>query len=139
MIYNSQNELDANKARVKLDFFIKEGKVFELKEKRFNRSQKQNRALHLFFQMLSTELNDLGLEFTYSGLNVESISLMYTPELVKNFFWRPIQIALFDIQSTTEINTYQINQILDVIIKFIGERGVYVEFPNKELLIEQGK
>jgi hypothetical protein len=129
------NELDANKARVKLEYFIKEGKVFELKQKRMTRTLRQNRALHKFFEMIAGELNDLGIEFTHVGLSVDIISTMYTPELVKNFFWRPIQIALFGIDSTIDLNTHQINDIIDVITKFFGEKGIYVEFPNKEALL----
>ena len=56
MIYYSDKPLDANKARTKLDFFIKQGKVFELKEKRVTRTLRQNSALHKFFEMISTEL-----------------------------------------------------------------------------------
>ncbi len=135
MIYYSDKDIDAKRARVKLDFFIDNGKVFELKQKKVTRSLLQNSALHKFFEIVAGELNDLGQEFTYSGLSVDAISTMYTPEIVKNFFWRPIQIALFDIKSTTDLDTNQMNKIIDVITKFFGERGVYVEFPNKEQLL----
>ncbi len=137
MIYYSDNEIDAKKARVKLDFFIDQGKVFELKEKRLTRTLKQNSALHKFFEIIASELNDLGEEFTYQGLSVKAISTMYTPDIVKNFFWRPIQIALFNIESTKDLKSKEINDIIDVITKFFGERGVYVEFPNKEQLNDE--
>ena len=135
MIYYSDKDIDAKKARTKLEYFIKEGKVFEIKQKKVTRTLKQNSALHKFFVIIATELNDLGEEFTYQGLSVDAISTMYTPDIVKNFFWRPIQIALFDIKSTTDLTTRQMNDIIDVIVKFFGEKGVYVEFPNKEQLL----
>jgi len=130
MIYYSDKDIDAKKARTKLDYFIKEGKVFELKEKRLTRTLRQNSALHKFFEIIANELNNIGEEFTYQGLSVDAISTMYTPDIVKNFFWRPIQIALFDIKSTTDLESKQIDKIIDVITKFFGEKGVYVEFPN---------
>ena len=94
----------------------------------------QNRSIHKFFVIISDNLNDLGIEFCYTGLTGIDLSVRYTPEIVKNFFWRPIQIALFNIESTTKLNTKKINDISDVIIKFFGERGVVVEFPNKDRL-----
>lgn len=135
MIYYSDKDIDAKKARTKLDYFIKEGKVFELKQKKVTRTLKQNNALHKFFEIVANELNNIGEEFTYQGLSVDAISTMYTPDIVKNFFWRPIQIALFDIKSTTDLESKQIDKIIDVITKFFGEKGVYVEFPNKEQLL----
>ena len=72
------------------------------------------------------------LEFQYQGLEGLDLSIMYTPNIVKEFIWRPIQIALFNIESTTKINTKQINKIVDVITKWFGEKGVYIDFPRKE-------
>ena len=137
MIYYSDKDIDAKSARVKLDFLIKQGKVFEIKEKKVTRTLKQNSALHKFFVIIAGELNDLGEEFTYQGLSVEAISLRYTPDIVKNFFWRPIQKALFEIDSTTDLTTHQMNDIIDVITKFFGEKGVYVEFPNRDQLTDK--
>lgn len=96
------------------------------------RTSKQNRALHKYFTFVSDELNNIGLEFHYQGLKGIELSIMYTPNIVKEFIWRPIQIALFDIESTTKINTKQINKIVDVITKWFGEKGVYIDFPRKE-------
>ena len=138
-IYQTLNELDVNKARVKLEYFIKEGKVFEMKEKRFTRTLLQNNSMHLFFTMIATELNNMGREFVYEGLNVDSISVMYTDKIVKEFFWRPLQLTLFGIKSTTELDSNQMNKIIDVIVKFFGDKGVYVEFPNKDLMLKSMK
>ena len=137
MIYQSNIDLEAKQARVKFDYLISEGKAFELKEKRITRTLKQNSAMHKFFVMVSTELNDLNIEFVYEGLSVDSISMMYTPELVKDFFWRPIQMALFGIKSTKKLNTAQINDIIDVITKFFSDRGVFVEFPGNDRMISE--
>ena len=41
---------------------------------------------------------------------------------------------MFDIESTKDINTKQMNEIIDVIDKFFAERGVYVQFPDKDQL-----
>ncbi len=105
-------------------------RLIELKEIKPTRTNLQNRALHLFFNMISDELNNLGLEFRYAGLVSKEIAIPYTWLIVKDRVWRPIQITLFDIESTKEINTEQINKIADVLIKFFGERGISISFPN---------
>lgn len=98
------------------------------------RTNSQNSALHLFFDMISFALNELNQEFCYTGVTGRELSMMYTPNLVKTMFWHPIQTALFDTKSTTELNNEQINQISDIIIKFFAEKSVVLEFPSKETL-----
>ena len=137
MKFDLSDEIQSLKAIARWKYLIEKGCKIELVEIRDTRSQAQNRALHLYFTMISEQLNELGLEFQYTGLKGSAISLMYTPELVKNMVWRPIQIALFDIESTTKINTKQINQIIDILTKFFGERGVSIEFPSFESLMNE--
>ena len=96
------------------------------------RTTKQNSSLHLFFDLISFALNELGQEFCYTGVKGFNLTTRYTPLIVKEFFWKPIQITLFDIESTTKLNTQQMNEVIDVIVKFFGEKGVFIEFPNNE-------
>ncbi|MBL4703470.1 MAG: hypothetical protein JKY54_03055, partial [Flavobacteriales bacterium] len=53
---------------------------------------------------------------------------------VKEFIWKPIQNALFDIKSTTKLDTKEINEIIDVITKYFGDKGITVDFPSIESL-----
>lgn len=108
--------------------------LVEVKKRNRTRSISQNNALHLYFQFIADSLNELGLEFCYEGVKRMKLSTRYTPFIVKEFFWRPIQVALFDKKSTTELTTSEINEIIDVITKFFGERGVDVVFPSVESL-----
>lgn len=136
MLFNLQNESDILKAQTDFKGFLQRGDTIELIQKRYTRSGQQNKALHVLFTMMSSQLNEMGLEFHYFGLKGHILTSRYTPEVVKNYFWRPIQISLFDIQSTKKINTQQINDIVDVIVKWFGEKGVLIEFPNVELMIK---
>ena len=136
MQINPNNKQELKKG---VDYFNKlcEGKTpFELKGISQSRNAKQNRALHLYFRFISNSLNELGMEFKYHGLKINHVTTRYTENIVKEFIWRPIQIALFDIESTTKINTKQINQIIDVITKYFGERGINIQFPSIETLID---
>lgn len=108
---------------------------FEIKKLSNSRTSKQNRALHLYFRFISDELNNLGLEFHYQGLKINNLSSRYTEHIVKEFIWRPIQVALFDVDSTSKINTIQMNEIIDVITKHFAEKGIYLAFPSIETLI----
>ena len=131
MILNLQKEVDRVKAKSYFHKLMDNGNQIELKNIE-TRTTKQNSAIHKFFVLICEQLNEMGLEFYYSGLKGMDICTRYTPTIVKEFFWRPIQIALFDIESTTKLNTKQINEISDVIIKFFGDKGVVIEFPNRE-------
>lgn len=137
MKYDSNNPIETARCKNRFNFLIKNKRLIELKDIKNTRTNQQNRALHLFFDFISEELNNLGMEFKYIGLSTPEISLMYTPDLVKNMVWRPIQIALFDVVSTTDLDTEQMNQIIDVITKFLGDRGVKIEFPNIETLMNE--
>ena len=137
MKFDLTNIVDVTDAKIRLKKLIELGRTIELKALSDKRSSKQNRALHKLFTIMSEQLNEMGLEFQYCGVKGSMLSTRYTPEVVKNYFWRPIQMALFDIESTKHINTIQINEVVDVISKFFGERGVIIEFPSVEMLMNK--
>jgi hypothetical protein len=133
-LYNLQNETEVINFDDKCNYLKSKGKTADLIEKKNTRTTKQNSALHLLYSIMCNHLNELGLEYRYFGLKGQVLEMRYTTDIVKNFIWRPIQIALFDIESTTKINTSQINEILDVITKFYADKGVVIQFPSKESL-----
>lgn len=134
MNYDLSDRKDLRAFEVESDIFTVRKSLVELKEVKRNRTTQQNSALHKFFVLISEQLNELGMEYRYFGLKGQEISLKYTPELVKMFFWKPIQVALFNYESTTKLNTKEMNEIIDIIIKFFGDKGVLIEFPNREHL-----
>ena len=137
MKYDLQNPILTKQFEADCIKFKALQKIVELKEVKNTRSVKQNGALHLFFTMVASQLNDLGLEYQYTGISGKTFELRYTPELVKTFIWKPIQLSLFGFESTTKLTTEEINQILDVIIKFFAEREVLIEFPSIESLLNK--
>lgn len=136
MKYDLQNEVDRKRFEEYSAKLLRLGKQCDLSEVKITRTQQQNKALHVYFTMISYELNELGMEFSYSGLNRNSFSMRYTPEIVKDFIFRPIMSAMFDIKSTTKLKTSQIDELIDVITKFFAERGVTLDFPSIERLME---
>lgn len=129
-LYNTGTSEGYIQALDKLHYFKSIGASIEIKQVKLTRSSAQNRALHLYFTFCANALNDAGIEFRYTGLKLIEIEMPWTPDLFKEMVWKPIQLTLFQIESTTKINTTQINTILDVLTRFFAERGIDVSFPN---------
>ena len=132
MIFNFQNKCEVESFKEKSNFYINKGYTVDLIQKKNTRTTKQNSALHLLFTIVSNQLNEIGIEFQYIGLKGSVISTRHTPNLVKEHVWKPIQKALFNIDSTTKLNTEQINEIVDVLTKYFGDKGIVIAFPSKE-------
>ena len=132
MKYNLSHEQDSSRFVRRVQFLKEKGSTVELKEVKDTRTTRQNSALHLYLDWLSEEFNGLGITYNHPILDVE---LPYTMEIVKEQIWKPIQLSLFGTNTTTKLNTEQMNEVIDVISKFLGERGVYLEFPNIDTLI----
>lgn len=98
------------------------------------RSSQQNKSLHVLFQNISFELNRLGMEFTYNGIKGIEIQTTYTPEIVKEFLWKPLQNALLKKESTTKLTTQDINMIFEILGKYFSEKGVVIDFPSAETI-----
>jgi len=139
MIFKTSNETEVFKAKEYFNKLMNQDCKFELKKIIESRSSLQNSSLHLFFVFVANELNNLGMTFSYDGLKLKGLESRYTELIVKEFIWRPIQIAMFDIQSTKKINTKQINEIIDVLVKFFGEKGIDLQFPSIETLMNKRK
>jgi len=131
MKFNLEDKIQRNLAFNMFNKLNADEKLIELKDVKKTRNSLQNSALHLYFTLIAEELNNLGLTFNYTGLVTKNLETRYTMEIVKDFIWRPIQRILFKIESTSKINTAQINEIVDILTKHFGENYYfYVPFPN---------
>ena len=85
----------------------------------------QNRSLHKFCQMLADVLNDAGYDMKRTLKH--DVEIPWTMENVKNHLWRPIQIALTEKESTTELDTVEPTAIHEVLCRHLGTKlGVTV-------------
>jgi hypothetical protein len=134
MIYDTSNKKEIAQLKVDILSLIDAKAIVECNKVTKKRTSNQNRSLHLYFTMISEQLNDLSLDFKYTGLKGMELSMRHTPEIVKTFIFKPIMMAMFDIESTTKINTQQINEVLDVLTNYFAGLGVVIEFPSKESL-----
>ena len=98
------------------------------------RTNQQNRALHVLFNLLAEELNEHGFDMKRT-LKPE-VDIPWNPVTVKEYLWRPIQQAQLHKTSTKELTTKEIDEVFDTINKHLGERlGIHVPFPSIEELM----
>lgn len=95
------------------------------------RTQRQNKALHTYFQLLADTLNEAGLDMKI--VLKPNIAISWNKQTVKDYLWRPIQEAYIKEHSTTKLSTKDITEIYEFITRHLGEKfGVFVEFPSAE-------
>lgn len=101
--------------------------IFGLKPQR---TKKQNKAMHLAFTLLADQLNDMGLDMK----KMIRVDIPWTPQTVKEWLFKPIMEAMLLKDSTTELDTKEISDVWEVLMKNLAEkRGVeYIEFPSEE-------
>lgn len=60
-----------------------------------------------------------------------SFELRWTPENVKEFIWRKIQVALYNKKSTTRLKTNEVDKVYEVMSKVLAEKAqVSIPFPS---------
>ena len=90
------------------------------------RTIKQNKALHKFFQEVSAELNNQGVDVR---VMVKNLRVDSTPEMVKDIF-RAIGKEKYGINSTTELTTRQVNDCFDEFNRMLAAEDIYIPFPS---------
>ncbi|MFA6989754.1 MAG: hypothetical protein WC197_06775 [Candidatus Gastranaerophilaceae bacterium] len=101
----------------------------ELKEEK--RTITQNNALHLFFTLLAEELNNAGLDMRKTLK--QEVEIPWSPQTIKEYLWRPIQIAAIKKQSTIDLNSNEVDIVWNILNRHLGEKfGIYVPFPSEE-------
>lgn len=115
-----------------------EGKSWVLQRTTRTRTDVQNRALHKYFEMVSTALSEAGHTFDLT-IGKKIVKLEWTPTLVKEAMWKPIQKALIGKSSTTKLDkTTEINQVYEHINRFLSNKPIciYVPFPHEDKKVE---
>ena len=98
------------------------------------RTNQQNRALHLWLQMLADALNDAG--YHANDKIVFHADISFTKENLKENAVHPVMYALFpEIESTAKLSKTQIQDVYLHVDRAISERtGVSVAWPTEEQL-----
>ena len=137
MKYDLSKESDIYLFSNQVEWLLANKKLCELDVIKTKRTITQNKALHLYFEFISNELNELGIVFYYTGLKGLTMETRFTPLVVKEFIIKPIINTLFNVDSTTKLDTKMINEVIDVVNKFMSDKGVYIPFPSIQSLIDK--
>jgi len=95
------------------------------------RTPKQNNSIHAYFDLLADELNAAGLDMRQ--VLKPSVDIPWTASSIKEFIWKPIQKAMLGKESTTELETKEVDKVFDVLNRHMGEKfNIHVPFPSLE-------
>ena len=104
--------------------------IYEIDIKNMDiRTIQQNKAIHKYYNMLASALNDAGLTIT----KVLKIDTPWSMDSVKSEIWRPMQKAVTGKTSTTKLTRSEVSNIYDHLhAHFSSKYGVDVQFPSKD-------
>ena len=96
------------------------------------RTSQQNRALHLYCQMVADELNAAG----YDAQTVITLPISLTQDIVKDCIFRAIMRALYpDKESTTELSTTEMQDVYENMNAATAQKfGVSIPWPSEDVL-----
>lgn len=107
-----------------------EGKKPSLEEQ--VRTERQNRAIHLWFRQIADTLNDGGLSIK-EVLQHFRMDVPWTEKSVKSILWYTAQKRMFEKDSTAKLTTKEATRIEEVVSRFLNlECGVNIPFPSVE-------
>lgn len=87
--------------------------------------------MHRYFALLAEALNDAGLDM--KAVLEPGVAIPWTPENVKNHLWRPLQEAYKGKESTTELDTKEVQEIYETLNGHLGTKlKVHVPWPSVE-------
>lgn len=97
------------------------------------RTLTQNKAIHVLFEHLATELNEAGLDVRTTLK--EDFEIPWNSRLVKELIWKGVLKAYTGKESTTQMTTKEIDQIFEIIARHLAQRfGLSIEFPSLDSL-----
>ena len=125
------NEFQLEEAKKELDKFYNENGYVEVEAKTAKtRTQRQNRALHVFCRQLAETLREKDFDtakFFKSGFEVP-----FTTEIVKDNVWKPIQRAVTNKERSSKLSRTEVSEVFDVINRLLAEKGIHVPWPEKK-------
>jgi len=131
MIFNASIETDVQTAIERLNYLIKNQKVFELKEKKKRRSINQNSYMHLLFGWF-------GLHFGYTLEEVKQE--IFKKEVNPDIFYLGEKTGIVNLsewQSTSKLDTGEMTLAIDRFRDFSATHGLYLPEPKDLAALQQ--
>ena len=84
------------------------------------RTSQQNKALHVYFELVADALNSAGFDIQKT-IEKSPIDISWSRESVKELLWRPIQKTIYSKQSTTELEkSKEIDAVYENLNRFLA-------------------
>lgn len=127
MWYKGNSFIDHNRAREKLNQLIKDGKDFQLTEKRFKRTIKQNAYLHLIISYFALETG-----YTTQEVKQEIFKKIVNPNTFYDGQKEKIHSVILDQwRSTADLNTEELTLCIDRFRDYsANEANIYLPQPS---------
>ena len=94
-----------------------------------SRTSQQNKALHKYLGMLVKQLNDSGLDM--KKVIKEEVDIPWSVDSAKDYLWRPVQKAVLGKESTTDLNTADVNEVYTALSRHLSEKfNITTPFPT---------
>lgn len=132
MWYDGNNELEAMQARMRLDKLIKDGKVFELTEKKPKRSLPQNAYLHVLLSYFAAETGN-----TLEWVKKEYYKKLVNPDIFIRTKEDRFRGLVKYLRSSAELDTAEMTTSIDRFRNWsASEVGIYLPSPDEERLLQ---
>lgn len=93
------------------------------------RTIRQNKSIHKGCQQIADYLVENGISLNNAFKNLD---IPPTMETIKAMY-RSIAKAMYNVDSTSELKTYQVDKVWEVLTKTLSENtGLYFSFPSQE-------
>jgi len=100
-------------------------------ERERQRTLTMNRAMRMYWKLLSNALNDAGLDM--DTVLSEGTEIPWSESKVEEHIWRKIQTAETGKESTKDLSTKEMTAIYEIINRYLsGKFGVFVPWPCQE-------
>lgn len=90
------------------------------------RTERQSRAIHVYFEEVARELNDRGIDMR---VLVKNLQVAHTKDSVKGI-WKAIGEAKYGKKSTTQLTSKEIDEVYDELNKLLSEHDIHIAFPD---------
>jgi len=86
----------------------------------------------LYCERLAEALNDAGYDQKVA-LQFRKVNVPWSKTTVKENLWHQLQKAMLGTDSTTELETTQVNEVYEVLDRWTSQNfGIHVPFPSEE-------
>lgn len=101
-------------------------------------TRQQQKALHLYFTFVANEMQKAGMDVRAILKHFDSIDIPVNQKHVKEI-WRTAQRAHLGKESTTELETKEVDEVWELMNRYLAMMGIHVPFPSLESLYNKNR